>query len=152
MKLFAGEYFFAGRKIRELFNILAEAVPGADYGAIGGRWRREKKVCGWWCPCSSGRAAGVLSTILARVLDADWGRILGKYRKMHIPDDPLYYEKFYFTAPGDLGFLNFDTQYARDWRTDLLGPVVSGGVRGFTAMQGSATDFFIRPSIGWHPA
>lgn len=47
----------------------------------------------------------------AVVLDAD-GRYLGKYRKMHIPDDPLFYEKFYFT-PGDLGFKVFKTRYAR---------------------------------------
>jgi len=56
------------------------------------------------------RAPGVYHNSCA-LLDAD-GTFLGKYRKMHIPDDPLYYEKFYFT-PGDLGFPNFDTRYAR---------------------------------------
>ena len=58
----------------------------------------------------------------AVVIDAD-GSILGIYRKMHIPDDPLYYEKFYFT-PGDTGFRAWDTKYAQDRRADLLGPVV----------------------------
>src|SRR6266581_2029620 len=56
------------------------------------------------------RAPGIYHNSCA-VLDAD-GSFLGKYRKMHIPDDPLYYVKFYFT-PGDLGFPNFDTRYAR---------------------------------------
>ena len=56
------------------------------------------------------RAAGVYHNT-AVVLDAD-GRLAGTYRKMHIPDDPLYYEKFYFT-PGDLGFRAFDTRSAR---------------------------------------
>ena len=51
--------------------------------------------------------------------------VVGVYRKMHIPDDPLYYEKFYFT-PGDLGFQNFETRYLADRRAGVLGPVVSG--------------------------
>ena len=61
----------------------------------------------------------------AVVIDAD-GSLLGIYRKMHIPDDPLYYEKFYFT-PGDIGFRAWQTRYAQDRRADLLGPVVSRG-------------------------
>jgi N-carbamoylputrescine amidase len=56
------------------------------------------------------RAAGIFHNTTA-VIDAD-GQFLGKYRKMHIPDDPGYYEKYYFT-PGDLGYLVFDTQYAK---------------------------------------
>ena len=56
------------------------------------------------------------------VIDAD-GAYLGKYRKMHIPDDPAYYEKFYFT-PGDLGYKVFKTKFANDRRADLLGSVV----------------------------
>ena len=70
------------------------------------------------------RAAGVYHNTAA-VIDAD-GSLLGIYRKMHIPDDPLFYEKFYFT-PGDLGFRAFDTAYGQHRRADLLGPVVSGG-------------------------
>ena len=61
----------------------------------------------------------------AVVFDAD-GSTAGMYRKMHIPDDPLYYEKFYFT-PGDLGFSAFDTQVRPRRRVRLLGPVVSRG-------------------------
>jgi N-carbamoylputrescine amidase len=56
------------------------------------------------------RAQGLYHNTAA-VLDAD-GSLIGLYRKMHIPDDPLYFEKFYFT-PGDLGFKNFETQYSR---------------------------------------
>ena len=51
------------------------------------------------------------------------------YRKMHIPDDPLYYEKFYFT-PGDLGFKVHDTSAGRMRRAGVLGPVVSRRRRG----------------------
>ena len=68
------------------------------------------------------RAAGVYHNT-AVMIDAS-GKIAGKYRKMHIPDDPLYYEKFYFT-PGDLGFQTHDTAYGKDRHTRLLGPVVS---------------------------
>jgi N-carbamoylputrescine amidase len=56
------------------------------------------------------RSAGIYHNT-AVVIDAD-GTIAGKYRKMHIPDDPLYYEKFYFT-PGDLGFPSYQTRYAK---------------------------------------
>ena len=70
------------------------------------------------------RAAGLYHNTAA-VIDAD-GSLLGIYRKMHIPDDPLYYEKFYFT-PGDLGFRAWQTRYAQDRRADLLGPMVSRG-------------------------
>src|SRR5215218_8638162 len=56
------------------------------------------------------RTQGIYHNTTA-VLDAD-GRYLGKYRKMHIPDDPAYYEKFYFT-PGDLGFRSWDTRFGR---------------------------------------
>ena len=61
----------------------------------------------------------------AVILDAD-GRTAGLYRKMHIPDDPSFYEKFYFT-PGDLGFRAFDTRFGKIGDAHLLGPVVPGG-------------------------
>ena len=75
-------------------------------------------------PIFEKRAAGLYHNT-AVVIDAS-GDLLGTYRKMHIPDDPQYYEKFYFT-PGDIGYQTFDTRFARDRRPDLLGPVVSGG-------------------------
>ncbi len=68
------------------------------------------------------RAQGIYHNTTA-VIDAD-GSYLGKYRKMHIPDDPAYYEKFYFT-PGDLGYKVFKTKFANDRRADLLGSMVS---------------------------
>jgi len=92
------------------------------------------------------RAAGVYHNTCA-VLDAD-GSYLGKYRKMHIPDDPLYYEKFYFT-PGDLGFLNFDTKYARIGVQICWDQWYPEGSR-ITAMGGAQVIFY-PTSIGWHP-
>jgi len=92
------------------------------------------------------RAAGVYHNTCA-ILDAD-GAYLGKYRKMHIPDDPLYYEKFYFT-PGDLGFLNFDTQYARIGVQICWDQWYPEGSR-ITAMRGAHVIFY-PTSIGWHP-
>jgi N-carbamoylputrescine amidase len=92
------------------------------------------------------RAAGVYHNTCA-VLDAD-GSYLGKYRKMHIPDDPLYYEKFYFT-PGDLGFLNFDTKYARVGVQICWDQWYPEGSR-LTAMNGAQVIFY-PTSIGWHP-
>ena len=105
-ELFAGEYF-CRTEDPELFD-LAEAVPGPTTERLS-QVAKEKKVA-LVVSVFERRAAGVYHNTCA-ILDAD-GTYLGKYRKMHIPDDPLYYEKFYF-APGDLGFLNFDTKFAR---------------------------------------
>jgi N-carbamoylputrescine amidase len=79
----------------------------------------------------------------------DDGTCLGTYRKMHIPDDPSYYEKFYFT-PGDLGFRAFDTRYAR------VGPLICWDqwfpeAARLTALRGA--QILVYPTaIGWHPA
>ena len=75
----------------------------------------------------------------AVIYDAD-GRAAGMYRKMHIPDDPLYYEKFYFT-PGDLGFSQLWHEVRPDWRLRLLGPVVSRGGAADGADRGR--DYFL---------
>ena len=93
------------------------------------------------------RAPGLYHNTAA-ILDAD-GALLGIYRKMHIPDDPLYYEKFYFT-PGDTGFLNFDTKHGAYWDTRLLGPMVSG--RRAALQPGGASVLFYPTAIGWHPS
>jgi N-carbamoylputrescine amidase len=92
------------------------------------------------------RAAGVYHNTCA-VLDAD-GSFLGKYRKMHIPDDPLYYEKFYFT-PGDLGFPNFQTQYGKIGVQICWDQWYPEGSR-VTALSGAQVIFY-PTSIGWHP-
>jgi len=106
---------------------------------------REKKVA-LVVSVFERRAAGVYHNTCA-MLDAD-GAYLGKYRKMHIPDDPLYYEKFYFT-PGDLGFLNFDTKFARVGVQICWDQWYPEGSR-LTAMQGAQVIFY-PTSIGWHP-
>jgi N-carbamoylputrescine amidase len=81
-------------------------------------------------------------------MDAD-GELLGLYRKMHIPDDPLYYEKFYFT-PGDLGFRAWQTRYARIGVLVCWDQWYPEAAR-LTAMQG-AEILFYPTAIGWHPS
>ena len=82
------------------------------------------------------------------MLDAD-GSLLGVYRKMHIPDDPLYYEKYYFT-PGDLGFQAFDTRYGRIGVLICWDQWYPEAAR-LTALKG-AEILFYPTAIGWHPA
>ncbi len=84
----------------------------------------------------------------AVVIDAD-GSLLGRYRKMHIPDDPLYYEKFYFT-PGDLGFRAWRTRYGRIGVLICWDQWYPEAAR-LTALQG-AEILFYPTAIGWHPA
>jgi N-carbamoylputrescine amidase len=92
------------------------------------------------------RSAGLYHNTAA-ILDAD-GRYLGKYRKMHIPDDPAYYEKFYFT-PGDLGFLAWQTKYARIGVCVCWDQWYPESAR-LTALRGAQILFF-PTAIGWHP-
>jgi N-carbamoylputrescine amidase len=84
----------------------------------------------------------------AAIIDAD-GRYLGKYRKMHIPDDPQYYEKFYFT-PGDLGFRSWDTRFGRIGVLVCWDQWYPEAAR-LTAMSG-AQILFYPTAIGWLPA
>ncbi|MEO6054288.1 MAG: carbon-nitrogen hydrolase [Chthoniobacterales bacterium] len=93
------------------------------------------------------RAPGVYHNTAA-IIDAD-GKYLGKYRKMHIPDDPLYYEKFYFT-PGDLGFLAWDTKFGRIGVCICWDQWYPEAAR-LTAMRG-AQILFYPTAIGWHPS
>jgi N-carbamoylputrescine amidase len=121
-ELFRSEYF-CRKEDAALFD-LAEAIPGPATEALA-KVAKERKIV-LVASLFERRAAGVYHNTCA-VLDAD-GSFLGKYRKMHIPDDPLYYEKFYFT-PGDLSRLpKFQHQVRQNRRTDLLGPMVSGGL------------------------
>ncbi len=141
-ELFAGEYF-CRTEDADLFQ-LAEPVPGpiTERMAAVAKDRKVALVVSVF----ERRAAGVYHNTCA-VLDAD-GTYRGKYRKMHIPDDPLYYEKFYFT-PGDLGFLNFDTKYARVGVQICWDQWYPEGAR-ITAMLGAQVIFY-PTSIGWHP-
>jgi N-carbamoylputrescine amidase len=141
-ELFAGEYF-CRTEDAALFD-LAEPVPGPTTERLA-KVAKELKVA-FVVSVFERRAAGVYHNTCA-VLDAD-GSYLGKYRKMHIPDDPLYYEKFYFT-PGDLGFLNFDTKYARVGVQICWDQWYPEGSR-LTAMKGAQVIFY-PTSIGWHP-
>jgi N-carbamoylputrescine amidase len=141
-ELFRSEYF-CRTEDAELFN-LAEAVPGATTERLA----KIAKECNAALVVSlfERRAAGIYHNTCG-VLDAD-GTFLGKYRKMHIPDDPLYYEKFYFT-PGDLGFPNFDTKYARIGVQICWDQWYPEGSR-LTALSGAQVIFY-PTSIGWHP-
>jgi N-carbamoylputrescine amidase len=98
-------------------------------------------------PVFERRAPGVYHNSAA-VIDAD-GRIAGLYRKMHIPDDPSYFEKFYFT-PGDLGFNAFDTAAGKIGTLICWDQWYPEGAR-LTALQG-ADVLFYPTAIGWHPS
>ncbi|MFN9296368.1 MAG: nitrilase-related carbon-nitrogen hydrolase, partial [Acidobacteriota bacterium] len=102
-ELFRSQYFCREERA-DLFE-LAEEIPGESTREIG----KIAKELGVVVVASlfEKRATGLYHNTAA-VIGAD-GEIAGLFRKMHIPDDPLFFEKFYFT-PGDLGFLNFDTR------------------------------------------
>ncbi len=142
-ELFLGEYF-CRTEDASLFD-LAEAIPGPSTEALA-KVARENKVV-LVASLFERRAAGLYHNTCA-VIDAD-GSFLGKYRKMHIPDDPLYYEKFYFT-PGDLGFPTFDTQRGRIGVQICWDQWYPEGARAISL--GGAQVIFYPTSIGWHPA
>jgi N-carbamoylputrescine amidase len=142
-ELFRGEYF-CRKEDAALFD-LAETIPGPATEALAKIAKKNKVVI--VASLFERRAAGIYHNTCA-VLDAD-GTFLGKYRKMHIPDDPLYYEKFYFT-PGDLGFPNFDTRYGRIGVQICWDQWYPEGSRAI-ALQGAQVIFY-PTSIGWHPA
>lgn len=142
-ELFASRYF-CQREDSSYFD-LAESVPGpltARYAALARRLGIALVV-----PVFERRGPGLYHNTAA-VLDAD-GALLGRYRKTHIPDDPLYHEKFYFT-PGDLGFPVFKTRFAR------IGPLICWDqwfpeAARLSALAGA--ELLVYPSaIGWHPA
>ena len=105
-ELFQSTYFCFEEN--QSFFKLAEAIPGKTTDRLGSLAAELGIVI--IASMFEKRAAGLFHNTTA-VLDAD-GAYLGKYRKMHIPDDPGYYEKYYFT-PGDLGYLVFDTKFAK---------------------------------------
>jgi len=105
-ELFRSRYFCQSEDASNF--MLAETIPGPSTNALGALAREKKIVI--IASLFEKRSPGIYHNT-AVVIDTD-GAIVGKYRKMHIPDDPLYYEKFYF-APGDLGFPSYQTRYAR---------------------------------------
>jgi N-carbamoylputrescine amidase len=142
-ELFASQYF-CQREDRACFD-LAEPVPGPTTDAFG-RLAAELDVV-IVVPLFERRAAGVYHNT-AVVIDAG-GALLGAYRKMHIPDDPLYHEKFYFT-PGDLGFRSWDTKYARIGVLICWDQWFPEAAR-LTALRGASLLLY-PTAIGWHPS
>ena len=142
-ELFASPYF-CQREDAAWFD-LAEPIPGPTTRRYSAQARDLRVVL--LVPLFERRAPGVYHNTVV-VIDAD-GALLGRYRKMHIPDDPLYHEKFYFT-PGDLGYPVFDTRVAR------IGPLICWDqwypeAARLSALAGA--ELLVYPSaIGWHPA
>ncbi|HMF89351.1 MAG TPA: carbon-nitrogen hydrolase [Candidatus Angelobacter sp.] len=141
-ELFRTQYF-CQREDHALFD-LAENVPGPTTEALSAVAKENKIVI--VTSVFERRARGLYHNTAA-VLEAD-GTLKGIYRKMHIPDDPLYYEKFYFT-PGDLGFKSFDTHVGRVGALVCWDQWYPEGAR-LTALQG-ANILFYPTAIGWHP-
>jgi N-carbamoylputrescine amidase len=123
---------------------LAEEIPGPSTEALS-RVARERGVV-IVASLFEKRSAGLYHNTAA-IIDAD-GTFLGKYRKMHIPDDPLFYEKFYFT-PGDLGFRAWQTRYGRIGVCVCWDQWYPEAAR-LTALAG-AQILFYPTAIGWHP-
>jgi N-carbamoylputrescine amidase len=141
-ELFRSQYF-CQREDHKSFD-LAEPVPGPSTETLA-RAAREARVV-IVVPVFERRAAGVYHNSAA-ILDAD-GSLRGLYRKMHIPDDPLFYEKFYFT-PGDLGFPAFDTAVGRIGTLVCWDQWYPEAAR-LTSLAG-ANVLFYPTAIGWHP-
>src|SRR5690349_6165213 len=142
-ELFRTQYF-CQREDAALFD-LAEPIPGPTTKALAEVAQRLRIVVVG--SVFEKRAPGVYHNT-AVMIDAD-GSLRGIYRKMHIPDDPLYYEKYYFT-PGDLGFRAFDTEVGRVGTLVCWDQWYPEGAR-LTALQGAHVLFY-PTAIGWHPA
>jgi N-carbamoylputrescine amidase len=140
-ELFRSQYFCQVEDHR--FFALAETIPGPSTDALAKLARKHGAVV--VASLFERRAAGLYHNTAA-VIDAD-GSLLGVYRKMHIPDDPLYYEKFYFT-PGDTGFRAWKTQHATIGVLVCWDQWFPEGAR-LTAMQGAELLFY-PTAIGWH--
>lgn len=141
-ELFLGPYFCQIENA-DLFD-LTEPVPGPHTERLGAAAKRHGVVV---IGSLFEKHMPGLYFNTATVHDAD-GRYLGKYRKTHIPDDPLYFEKFYFT-PGDLGFKCFATKYAKVGTLVCWDQWYPEAAR-LTAMQGA--ELLVYPTaIGWHP-
>jgi len=142
-ELFQTQYF-CQREDTALFD-LAESIPGPVTAQLS-KLTAELKIV-LVASLFEKRAAGIYHNT-AVIFDAN-GELRGIYRKMHIPDDPLYYEKYYFT-PGDLGFRAFDTSVGRIGTLVCWDQWYPEGAR-LTALQGAHLIFY-PTAIGWHPA
>ena len=141
-ELFRSQYFCQTEDHKNFE--LAEEIPGPSTTALGDLAKKLGIVV--IASLFEKRSPGVYHNTAA-VIDGN-GKLLGKYRKMHIPDDPLYHEKFYF-APGDLGFAAWKTQHGK------LGVCVCWDqwypeAARLTALRGAEIIFY-PTAIGWHP-
>lgn len=141
-ELFRSQYFCQSEDVRNFE--LSEPVPGPSTQAISKVAKKHKVVV--VAPVFEKRAAGVYHNSAA-VIDSD-GELAGIYRKMHIPDDPAYYEKYYF-APGDLGFKSFKTKYG-DIGTLICWDQWYPEAARLTALKGASVLLY-PTAIGWHP-
>ena len=141
-ELFRSRYFCQSENHKNFK--LAEPVPGPTTKALGALAAKHEIAV--IASVFERRSAGIYHNT-AVVIDAD-GSIAGIYRKMHIPDDPLYYEKFYFT-PGDLGFPSFQTRYAKVGALVCWDQWFPEGAR-LAALSGA--QILVYPTaIGWIP-
>ncbi|MDB6015590.1 MAG: apolipoprotein acyltransferase [Pedosphaera sp.] len=141
-ELFRSQYFCQSED-HKYFD-LAEPIPGPSTKAFQKLAKKHSVVI--VASLFEKRASGLYHNTAA-IIDAD-GSLLGIYRKMHIPDDPLFYEKFYFT-PGDLGFRAWQTRYGKIGVLICWDQWYPEAAR-LTAMQG-AEILFYPTAIGWHP-
>ncbi|HLG33004.1 MAG TPA: carbon-nitrogen hydrolase [Ignavibacteriaceae bacterium] len=141
-ELFRSQYFCQTEDIKN-FD-LAEKIPGKSTNAISEAAKKNKVTV--IVPVFEKRASGLYHNS-AVVIDAD-GNISGTYRKMHIPDDPGYYEKYYF-APGDLGYKNFKTEFGNIGTLICWDQWYPEAAR-LTALLGASVIFY-PTAIGWHP-
>lgn len=141
-ELFRSRYFCQSENHKNFK--LAESIPGPTTEALGALASEHEIVI--VASVFERRSAGIYHNT-AVVIDAD-GSIAGIYRKMHIPDDPLYFEKFYFT-PGDLGFPSFQTRYAKVGALVCWDQWFPEGAR--AAALSGAQILFYPTAIGWIP-
>jgi N-carbamoylputrescine amidase len=142
-ELFQTQYF-CQREDAALFD-LAETIPGPTTKVLADCAKKNRVVL--IASLFEKRAPGIYHNTAA-IFEKD-GTLNGIYRKMHIPDDPLYYEKFYFT-PGDLGFRAIDTSVGKVGTLVCWDQWYPEGAR-LTALQGAPVLFY-PTAIGWHPA
>ncbi len=141
-ELFRSPYF-CQREDHAAFA-LAEAVPGPSTDALGRAAKERGLVV--VAPIFERRLPGVYHN--SAVILGPSGAVAGLYRKMHIPDDPQFYEKFYFT-PGDLGFRAFDVGPGRIGTLICWDQWYPEAAR-LTALRGASVLFY-PTAIGWHP-
>jgi N-carbamoylputrescine amidase len=141
-ELFRSQYFCQAED--HAYFDLAERIPGPSTEAFQKIAKKHGVVI--VASLFEKRASGLYHNT-AVIIDAD-GKLLGIYRKMHIPDDPLFYEKFYFT-PGDTGFRAWQTKYGKIGVLICWDQWYPEGAR-LTSLLG-AEILFYPTAIGWHP-